>query len=401
MPAPKRLTRLVPLFLLWAFAATTLRALRPPNDFALAHWLLDYRLGFLKRGLVGSLANAASGGRPAEGALVVAAFVVFALSSAALLYALWQLAARGRGPAALLLALALAGSPLVVMHAHLVGYLDGVVIALAVLAVALALRGRAGVGAVVLALAVLVHENVLLTGVPAFLFAVHRRGGDRRRALAPALAVFALLALAQALQPQAALREAIGARLAPVAWLDPVIREFLPVWLTDSFVENFRQCADGLWQRSLWAVAPVLVAPTLLAALWQAWPGLRTRGDRAAFVAVCALPQLTHLFAWDGPRLWTWSLLAALLAAWVVAATAPATATPAAAPRRLERPALAAFALLLLGNLWLTIPLMDSEADHLPRLARLLLHLPVLAAAVVVARRRPAPAGLADPRNPD
>jgi hypothetical protein len=396
LPVLPRQRLLTTLLVLWAFAATSWRALRGPNDFALAHWLLDYRLGFIKRGLLGSFTSAATAGRPTESGLVIASFVLFAISSAALLYALLQLAARGRSAGATLLALVLAGSPLVVMHAHLVGYLDGVVIAMTVGAVALALRGRTAAGAVIIAVSVLVHETTLVVGLPAFLFAVYRRGGDSRggdlrRALAPSLGVFALVAAAQALQSATVVREAIALRLAPVPWLDAVIRESLPVWLTDSFLENLRQCADGLWARALWAVAPVLVAPTALAALVQAWPALGARRDAAFFAAVCAVPQVTHLFAWDGPRLWTWSLFAALLAAWVVAATAPAAEATARRPGRALRVALVA---VLLLNLWFTIPLMDGQFDHLARMQRLLLHLPVLVFASTVAWRRPSGNGV-------
>lgn len=389
---------LLPLLLGWAFVATTARALRAPNDFALAHWLLDYRLGPIKRGLAGSTTALVMGGTPGESALVVASWLVFAVSTTALLYALWQLAARARGPDAPLLALVLAGSPLVVMHAHLVGYLDGVVIGLAVPAIALALHGRVAAGSLLLALAVPVHEMALIVALPAFLLAVqragataHHAGGALRRAAAPAVAMFALLATAQALQPPGALREEVAGRLAAQPWLDPVIAGLLPGWLTDSFVENLRQCADGLAARALWAVAPALVAPALLAVAWAAGPALRARREAAVFLAVCALPQAAHLFAWDAPRLWTWSLLSALFAAWVVTSTVP---PPGAAPhprpdRRFARPARLALVGVLVLDLWLTIPLMDSQVDHLPLPVRLLLHLPVLAGALALALERP------------
>ncbi|MBK7769410.1 MAG: hypothetical protein IPI48_02455 [bacterium] len=204
------------------------------------------------------------------------------------------------------------------------------------------------------------------------------------------MGAFALVAAAQALQSATVVREAITLRLAPVPWLDAVIRESLPAWLTDSFLENLRQCADGLWSRALWAVAPVLVAPTALAAFGQAWPALGARRDAVFFAAVCAAPQVTHLFAWDGPRLWTWSLFAALLAAWVVAATAAAPVRgDEAAVSRWGRPLRLAFLVVLLLNLWFTIPLMDGQFDHLARSQRLLLQLPVLVFASFLAWRRP------------
>jgi len=230
----------------------------------------------------------------------------------------------------------------------------------------------------------------LLVALPAFLLAVRGDGGDVRRAAAPSLAVFALVAVAQALQPPGALQGAAAARLAAQPGLDPVIAASLPGWLTDSFLENLRQCAGGAWERALWAVAPALVAPALLALLWRARPAWRSRGMAAVFLAACALPQAAQLFAWDAPRIWTWSLLAGLLGTWVVTATArPAADRPFAWPVRL------ALVAVLLVDLWPTIPLMDSQADRLPPAVRLLLHLPVLAGAVALAGGRWRPAGTA------
>ncbi len=34
----------------WTFVVTIGRAIRAPNDFSEAHWLLDYSYGFMKRG---------------------------------------------------------------------------------------------------------------------------------------------------------------------------------------------------------------------------------------------------------------------------------------------------------------------------------------------------------------
>jgi hypothetical protein len=39
----------------WTFAVTLSRSLGRPLDYAEAQWLLDYRFGFVKRGLVGEL----------------------------------------------------------------------------------------------------------------------------------------------------------------------------------------------------------------------------------------------------------------------------------------------------------------------------------------------------------
>ena len=50
------------LVLLWTLGITLARAIRTPNDYSEAHWLLDYRFGFIKRGLIGSMCSLAARG---------------------------------------------------------------------------------------------------------------------------------------------------------------------------------------------------------------------------------------------------------------------------------------------------------------------------------------------------
>src|ERR1051325_6529937 len=78
---PRRRTQvLIAAAIAWTYCVTFLRALRPPNDFAEAHWLLDYRFGFVKRGLAGMLLSAFTvpfGIQPSERTIAVVSYVVF------------------------------------------------------------------------------------------------------------------------------------------------------------------------------------------------------------------------------------------------------------------------------------------------------------------------------------
>src|SRR3954451_20067096 len=79
--------------------ATCLRAARLPNHFATEHWLVDYRFGFVKRGLVGSLVSLAAGAfrtRPTEGAIDALAVMAFVAFCAAILWVCVRMLRRGR-----------------------------------------------------------------------------------------------------------------------------------------------------------------------------------------------------------------------------------------------------------------------------------------------------------------
>jgi ACR3 family arsenite efflux pump ArsB len=159
----------------WAMAITMARAVRYPNDFAEAHWLLDYRFGFIKRGLAGSALTVftwAGLARPTADTVAALSFAVFGLLAIALL-AMTARLLNTAGPHSTSFAAAavVATSPFVVMTAHFMGYMDHLGLLAAFGAAWLALRGRAWPAGVVSALGALVHESFLLVGLPLVLLA--------------------------------------------------------------------------------------------------------------------------------------------------------------------------------------------------------------------------------------
>src|SRR5436309_6933176 len=89
--APTRVTARVGVaaLLVWTLALTSLRATRLPNDFSKAHWLIDYRFGFVKRGLVGTLLSLTTHAihvRPTDRLLGLLASLQFIVFCVVLLY---------------------------------------------------------------------------------------------------------------------------------------------------------------------------------------------------------------------------------------------------------------------------------------------------------------------------
>jgi len=193
---------------------TILRAARLPNDFSKAHWLIDYRFGFVKRGLIGtaiSLTTRAMHIRPTEQLVAVLSGVQFVIFCAVLIAVALRVVHRsGWSTSAILAALVFFSSPFMVMSAHLIGYFDNIIIVLGVLSIALLLNGRIWSAAAVQAIAILVHENALLVGFPAFCLAwllVNRlrvQSEGRRLAVWPLVlpvATFLILVVTQSLAP--------------------------------------------------------------------------------------------------------------------------------------------------------------------------------------------------------
>jgi hypothetical protein len=399
--------RLVGLVLLWTFLVSVLRTLRLPNDFAEVHWLFDYRFGFIKRGLAGAvhlLGCRAAGCPPTPGTIVAASALVYAAECVALLFVLWRLLRRNAfGAPAVLSALVFASSPFVVMSAHLFGYLDGLVYALAIASVALILRGRPMLAAPLQIAALLVHENYLLVGFPLAVAAsilACSGAADRRtwRGHAAGLAVAMLAAAAVVVYSSSAtdpavLRDQLTRHLAGYDFVATRGR-LVALCHTTSFGDFFSRQIGLAAKRCLDPSIALPVLPALLVLLSGAWLSARARVGRPGLLltlGAALAPMAMHAFAWDTARITCYCLGGALIAAWILSETHP--------PQETEDRAWVLLAVQALAvNVLTDIPLMDREQDVFPVAVRALLYAPAIALATAAAVRHPAPQPAAVPR---
>jgi len=376
----------------WAMAITMARAVRYPNDFAEAHWLLDYRFGLIKRGLAGSLLWLVSRmglGDPSERLVTVVAVTAFAALLLVLLWAAWRLASSGADPGvAFASAAVLATSPFVVMAAHFMGYLDHLFLVAAFAAAWLARSGRIWAASAIGFVGVLLHESFVLTGLPLVLFGAAMRPGPRRqaglRALGPlALPLLAALALWVSetfLLNRAVLRGQLTARLSAFPFIGGDMNLFVPEWLTTGTLATWQEQHHALWQHLSDANLLRLMVPSalflVLACVALAPAGLRVRRAVGSALVVGA-PLLMHAVAWDTARIWTYPIVGGFGCVWLSGATGGSSP----APRR--RWLLAAAVPIVVANILARTPLMDSQVERFSPLTRLLLYLPFLAGAVL------------------
>jgi len=393
----------------WAMVVTMARAVRGPNDFAEAHWLIDYRFGLVKRGLAGSVFTLASDAGlvpQSQTAIAVLSFAVLAALAAALLVLARRVLDSEADPALSFAAAAVfATSPFVVMAAHFTGYLDHLVLLAAFAAAALASRGRMWPSALVAAAGVLLHESFLLVGLPLVLVAASlapeeplspgsrpiEAAGWRSRYLPFALPLGAALALflSEALVLDLSwLRQQLTARLAAFPFVAGGMYVFVPEWLTTGSWENLRGQSHAFWSRM---GDPNLLRLMVPSALFLAtYAALSARAARRPFLAalvglVTAAPLILHLVAWDTARIWTFAVVAAFACAWLVAAVRGGDRGSAGAVSpRTTRLLIAVSAVIVVANVLGRSPLMDGEIERFSTPTRLFLYSPFLAGATLV-----------------
>lgn len=149
------------ILLLAAFFAVFLNSFTPPFAFPMTQMLFDYSEGWTRRGLFGEVLSWLTGDTVSRTEAIVAVSVITGAGALALVSYLWpRLRGSLAGTLAMLVFLcsfafaSFLGSP---------GYLDGIVLALVVLALWTLERGSWGMAlaAALLSTSVLIHENAL------------------------------------------------------------------------------------------------------------------------------------------------------------------------------------------------------------------------------------------------
>lgn len=378
--------------IIYTFTVTILRAFRTPNDFAEAHWLLDYRFGFVKRGLIGEILSLVTGALSIPiteqliATLAIAALLTFCIVITVVSFRLVHRSAWSTG--SVLVALAFLSSPFAVLSAHFIGYYDNITILLGIGAIALLLMGRPWLGAWVLVPSFLVHENTLVLAFAPFCLAWllsqsrNQRLGRPRLSFLPLLlplCAFLVMAVSQELFVSKDFKTLAQAYLSQFPFIQEDRNMLVPQSLSTSFLFYYSLYAEQFPNKIFAIDMHGLILPSTLAILLYIVNVYRLRDlsvESIFLLGVCFAPQLLQLVAVDTPRIWSYTILCAFLALWVYAETTIAH-EDSAANRLLCLVALIANAVIL-------TPLMDFQIDHYSLRTRLVLYTPVIVGSLAL-----------------
>lgn len=383
--------------ILWTFGVTIARATREPNDFSESYWLLDYRFGFIKRGLIGTLCNVATGLLGVEMTprliTVLAAITLFGMSVAMLVILSRTFRQQQVRDTVLVLGVVFASSPFVVISAHLLGYFDALLYCLAIASVGLVLCDRPFWAGLVSGVAILSHESYLLIGFPLVCLASiltlwrnENRGRWRAHLIALCIPVVVFLA-GYVLQTQTTdatmLRKQISEHLDSFGFV-PTRRKLVAEWQTAGIGQLLQDEFGDFDERLLNPVVLAFVGPTLLTLLTFIHTSYRIRAFSPFSLMVLgaiSAPLAMHAVAIDTERISTYLIGGAFICAWILAETRSAHDR---SDHLVFLVALPTFVLNVFGRM----PLMDAEKEQFTDITRLLIYLPaaILITTIMVKR---------------
>ncbi len=359
------------------YIGTASRALRPPNAYSIGHWLQSYEHGFIKRGLAGTALRPflrSEGPEQIRETVALVSFSLFTLFSLTMLLAAATTLRRENRPVSLALAVVFLGSPFVVFSAHLNGYFDPLIAALAVVAVYLASRGRWLAAGLLSSLGILVHEMYAITGMPMVAFCAALRLSEldaraRWRPLlellfAPTLTFVAVLvsSLLQSDELLLAIREDITARgVIDKHWVD-----MSTYHLEHGFLDNLREQHRWAWVRLSKKSLNFVVYPALIALLLGASTRLQQLGRTRwipLYIAFALSPWLMHWFAWDIERIAILPIFTAFLGFFGLCVLPVPPRASRLLPRSTVATVLVVCTIAAFANAWNKVPLMEDQRD--------------------------------------
>ncbi len=306
-----------------SFLLAVVNNLLPPKAYSATQLLYDYSLGPIRRGLVGELLGVFTGPHVSVGEIHAAAALVTIIGATGFYLFLRRWLASGRAQI-LLLILALNSFAFASLVGN-TGYLDAILLALVVVALALDPRRRLSVALKVVSalIGVLVHENMLpyFSMLLAFDLYLTRPGTGRAlvRASLPVIAGAGMVAaLFLSTHTTAEQAQALVTHLQDKAEFR--IATDAAIVSASGFARNltYMEQQHGTLHYWVWVLFDGL--PLALMSLWLIWLGLRLLGRQATtmtrllLVGAIIAPLSLNLVAFDVVRFGVASVLAGFLA---------------------------------------------------------------------------------------
>lgn len=395
--------------LFWALSVTVLRALRWPNDWAEAHWLINYEFGFIKRALPGAMI--AHLGSP-ESVNEYADLIKLASSSLLVLFSfifLWicvRIVLKMKFDInSVLTALVFLTSPYIVMSAHLNGYYDNIIMITSVLACLLIRRGCVLLPSIVISVGIFVHETIFLVGFPTVIFFALIRYLEKaddvsvgqlftnfiveyKILLFPPVAILLYFILHQrAILDSEMIRDQLIMYLSGFDFIQYKRNIIVPVSFTTSFFEYINIQSPHFISRIFDPAYVFRIGPPLLVLLNCCWLCVRKSHFKIlifiSLVVSTLLPLSLHVIAWDTSRIWTYPLGVAVLSLWGIGELASFD--------EVRRKAFIYYVpaiVVVLLQLFVSIPLMDGAHERFSSVSRALLYMPLLVTIGVIVFRQ-------------
>lgn len=313
----------------YALSFSFLKTVRLPNEWAKAHWLVDYRSGFIKRGLAGEIFGFFFEKSECQ-IEIVSAVILFLLYLAIMIIAVKHTFQNYHIRKVLLYTVFFL-SQYIVLSAHFIGYLDQVIFLLTFLAVYLIRQRYITLASLLCGVSVLIHEISFFLMLPICLFALSLNEINNKPAITSDLirkAIFfsgvsvAMIISVSLYQEFSGKdnREIIFNYLESSGFISRRFGYIVSDAYTESFVTYLKQEGPNFLKRVFFSAftikfwIPIAFMMLMIYKLFR-----NVNGYILLFLGIIALfPLILHAIAWDTFRIWSFPFMILFLGFWIL-----------------------------------------------------------------------------------
>lgn len=332
------MNRKVLLVFLYSYALvfSVAKAIRFPNSWSKAHWMLDYRFGFIKRGLAGEIFGLFF--QKSECNIVLISSIILALLYILLVVIAVKETYRNTQDIIrkTVFYLIFFLSQYMVFSAHLIGYLDHVIFLLTILAVQLITHKKILLASLLMAISIFVHEISFFLMFPISFFAVvvneipdgqfslkssFTKGLLKKTALfllLPVIATAGILVYQELYGHD--YHSVLFNYLKHIEFVGNNVAGSVSGAYTGKFSEYLAEEGPHFFQRIFRSKASIMDGIPILFLLYTVYSIFRKIDIYLflLFAAVALFPLLLHAIAWDTYRIWTFPYMVLFLGFWIL-----------------------------------------------------------------------------------
>lgn len=320
----------------YALVFSVAKAIRFPNSWSEAHWMLDYRFGFIKRGLAGEIFGLLF--QKTEFNIILVSSVILAILYILLVVIAVKETYRNNQDTTrkTVFYLIFFLSQYMVFSAHLIGYLDHIIFLLTILAVQLIAHKKILQASLLMAISIFIHEIsfflmfpicffvVVVNEIPAGQFSLKSSfTKDLLKKtvlflLLPVIATTGIL-MYQELYGQD-YHVTLFNYLNQFEFIGKKVADSVAGAYTGKFSEYLADEGPHFFQRVFRSKASIMDGIPILFLLYTVYKIFR-KIDIYLFlllVAVALFPLLLHAIAWDTYRIWTFPYMVLFLGFWIL-----------------------------------------------------------------------------------
>lgn len=321
---------------LYALLFSVLRTVRFPNDWAEAHWLMDYRFGMIKRGLAGEIFGFFF--TKNELNITVLSSIILAILYLVLLIIAFKESFRKKiYVSKILFFVTFFLCQYTVFSAHLIGYFDHLIFLMTIFTIYLIRKRQIFMASLIAGISIFIHEISFFLLVPVSVFAliISRFSIDhfsfksllerfllKKIILFLALPLMSVLTLFYLQEFHLNLNHTqIFSYLKSFKFISEVPADSVSSGFTKSFAYQWDAQSPHFFQRVFVSTCTVFYGIPMVFMLFLMFKMFNLKKNVSLFLLILSIgfcPLLLHAIAYDTYRIWTFPFMILFLVFWII-----------------------------------------------------------------------------------